>query len=91
MGLSLKCNYYVNQFKPSYHHQISVHSSVVAMLDHILITKKEMNWGKEGKLYYRANHSKSFTGLCIFDNVATVLQTSHPNDLLMHTETIFFP
>ena len=44
-----------------------------------------MNWGKEGKLHYRANHSKSFPGLCIFDIVATVLQTSHPNDLLVHT------
>ena len=49
-----------------------------------------MNWGKEGKLHYRANHSKSFPGLCIFDIVATGLQTSHPNDLLVHTNSIFF-
>ena len=61
------------------------------MLDHILITKKEMHWEGEGKLHYRANHHKSFPGLCIFDIVATVLQKSHPNDLLMHTKTIFFP
>ena len=61
------------------------------MLDHILITKKEMHWEGEGKLHYRAKHYKSFPGLCIFDIVATVLQTSHPNDLLMHTKTVFFP
>ena len=36
------------------------------------------------------NHHKSFLGLCVFDIVETVLQTSHPNDLLVHTKSIFF-